>query len=262
MCALQNKQGFRDFMPSDNDTFEAYCDRIGRTSAWGGQHEIIALCHVLQRNIQVFRHDMTMRCFPDLDADCCALYSGPPLRLLYGGNHYDSIVEENSGSPSLLHTQKKQRQGDQPPRSALSGSRQQESNAADAAGGKASMSVSQVEAPAGSMRRAASMTQDEWTPYIVVDKKDWPGKLPTFNDLAKYLASDAGGRWRQSHNITHAASAQELVDWYSTRVSGVPCEGFPFASPVMDSMMRAGTASTTRRLHGSTASAASATESR
>ena len=228
MSALQNKQDFRDFMPSDNDTFEDHCFQIGHTSAWGGQHEIIALCHVLQRNIQVFRHDMTMQCFPDPDADRRAPYSGPPLRLLYGGNHYDSIVEENSGSPSLLHTQKKQRLGDQPPRAALSGSRRQESNAADAAGGKEAMSMSQVEAAAGSKRRAASSTQDqeEWTPYIVVDKKDWPSKLPTFNDLAKYLASDAGAHWRQSHDITHAASAQELVDWYSTRVSGVPCERF------------------------------------
>ena len=82
-----------------NDTFEAYCRRIGRTSAWGGQHEIIALCHVLRRNIEVFRHDMTTQCFPDPDTDRRAPYSGPPLRLSYhmheysGGEHYNSIVE-------------------------------------------------------------------------------------------------------------------------------------------------------------------------
>lgn len=35
-----------------------------KTTSWGGQHEIIALSHVLRRNILVFRHDMSQQLFP------------------------------------------------------------------------------------------------------------------------------------------------------------------------------------------------------
>jgi len=113
---VQNKDYFRDFLSLENDTFEAYCRRIGRTNTWGGQHEIIALCHVLRRNIQVFRHDMTIQCFPDPETDSRAPYTGPPLRLSYHmheytcGEHYNSIVEANDlGKPTRVNRENRGR---------------------------------------------------------------------------------------------------------------------------------------------------------
>ncbi|EKX43528.1 hypothetical protein GUITHDRAFT_46351, partial [Guillardia theta CCMP2712] len=91
---LKHEDHFKHFLSLGKDTFEEYCKRIGRTTAWGGQHEIIALCHALKRNIEVYRHDMTRQLFPDAEAP----YEGPPLRLSYhmheysGGEHYNSVV--------------------------------------------------------------------------------------------------------------------------------------------------------------------------
>lgn len=49
----RNEAHFRDFLSLEKESFETYCGRIEKTNAWGGQHEIIALCHVLRRNIEV-----------------------------------------------------------------------------------------------------------------------------------------------------------------------------------------------------------------
>ena len=94
----QNEDHFKGFLAIDSSdkSFEAYCRRIERTNAWGGQHELIALSHVLKRNIQVLRHDMSVQTFPDPETH--PPYEGDPLRLSYhiheysGGEHYNSVV--------------------------------------------------------------------------------------------------------------------------------------------------------------------------
>jgi len=56
----------------------------------------VDLSHVLKRNIQVMRHDMSIQMFPDPETQ--TPYEGDPLRLSYhiheysGGEHYNSIV--------------------------------------------------------------------------------------------------------------------------------------------------------------------------
>ena len=94
----QNEDHFKGFLAIDSSdkSFEAYCRRIEKTNAWGGQHELIALSHVLKRNIQVLRHDMSVQTFPDPETH--PPYDGDPLRLSYhiheysGGEHYNSVV--------------------------------------------------------------------------------------------------------------------------------------------------------------------------
>ena len=91
-----NEDHFKSFLSLESATFESYCRRIERTNAWGGQHELLALSHVLKRNIQVMRHDMSIQMFPDPETQ--APYEGDPIRLSYhiheysGGEHYNSIV--------------------------------------------------------------------------------------------------------------------------------------------------------------------------
>ena len=93
---MKNEQHFKGFLSLESNTFEAYCRRIERTNAWGGQHELIALSHYLKRNIQVLRHDMSIQMFPDPETH--EPYEGDPLRLSYhiheysGGEHYNSVV--------------------------------------------------------------------------------------------------------------------------------------------------------------------------
>lgn len=92
---MNNEQHFKGFLSLESATFESYCRRIERTNAWGGQHELIALSHVLERNIQVLRHDMSIQMFPDPETH--TPYAGDPLRLSYhiheySGEHYNSVV--------------------------------------------------------------------------------------------------------------------------------------------------------------------------
>ena len=39
-------------------------------------------------------------------------------------------------------------------------------------------------------------------------------RLPTFEDMAQYLKSDAGTEWRNTWNIKAAASATDLLQWW------------------------------------------------
>ncbi|EKX51764.1 hypothetical protein GUITHDRAFT_44616, partial [Guillardia theta CCMP2712] len=97
---LEHEDHFRHFLSLEKNAsanaFQAYCRRIEKTNAWGGQHELIALCHVLKRDILVLRHDMSQQQFPDPETH--PQYGGPPLRLSYhmheysGGEHYNSVV--------------------------------------------------------------------------------------------------------------------------------------------------------------------------
>jgi hypothetical protein len=92
---LNNEQHFKSFLALESNSFEQYCKRIEKTSAWGGQHELIALSHYLKRNIQVLRHDMSIQMFPDPATH--PAYEGEPLRISYhiheySGEHYNSVV--------------------------------------------------------------------------------------------------------------------------------------------------------------------------
>ncbi len=59
-----------------NAQFHKYCDAMAGPAVWGGQAELSALAHVVQRSIQVFSVGM------------------PPV----------SMGEEYAGAPPLLHT--------------------------------------------------------------------------------------------------------------------------------------------------------------
>jgi len=93
---------FEDYMPyllKDDGTlmskeeYKKYCEKIGTTSAWGGQAEIAALTRLLGRQIIVhsaFADDIKMGVPKDL----------PPLRISYHkhyyslGAHYNSVVTQ------------------------------------------------------------------------------------------------------------------------------------------------------------------------
>jgi len=104
---LNNEQHFKSFLALESNSFEQYCKRIEKTSAWGGQHELIALSHYLKRNIQVLRHDMSIQMFPDPATH--PAYEGEPLRISYhiheySGEHYNSVVSlEEKNKRSRAH---------------------------------------------------------------------------------------------------------------------------------------------------------------
>ena len=71
----------------------------------------------------------------------------------------------------------------------------------------------------GEARRAPGKGKEEekWTHWLMIYKKDWLGVVragePNFEDVAHYLRSEEGTVWRQQHNITTVATAEELLEW-------------------------------------------------
>jgi len=135
---------------------------------------------------------------------------------------YNDSPSSSDLSPSLLRTKKKKRQDDVPARGSSNNGAGKEAKEMTASGG-AGKEAEEVAAVGGGYRSwaltgdagcAASSRPGEWTPYIVVDKNDWPRMEPTFNDLAKYLKSEHGTQWRQDRQIVNVATAQELLEWY------------------------------------------------
>jgi hypothetical protein len=59
--------------------------------------------------------------------------------------------------------------------------------------------------------------EEEWTHWLTIYKKDWLGVVrageSNFEDVAHYLRSEEGTVWRQQHNITTVATAEELLEW-------------------------------------------------
>jgi hypothetical protein len=53
--------------------------------------------------------------------------------------------------------------------------------------------------------------------WLMIYKKDWLGVVragePNFEDVAHYLRSEEGTVWRQQHNVTTVATAEELLEW-------------------------------------------------
>ncbi|OQR81185.1 hypothetical protein ACHHYP_16684 [Achlya hypogyna] len=74
------------------DQFEAYCQRVEQSSDWGGQLELRALAHSLQRPIHVFAAASEVLVMGEEFA------GAPPLRVSYHlhyyalGAHYNSVV--------------------------------------------------------------------------------------------------------------------------------------------------------------------------
>lgn len=98
-CLKKHGQDYRPYLLKDDgslmseEDYEKYCDKMGSTSAWGGQAEIAALCKTLNRQIVVhsaFANDITMG-VPNNDLE--------PLRIAYHkhyyalGAHYNSVVK-------------------------------------------------------------------------------------------------------------------------------------------------------------------------
>lgn len=119
---------FSDFLVlGSKEDYAAYCNKVEKTAVWGGQHEIIALCHALKRNVEVYRAipvDETRvdglaagearrpsgppkmvvekNVFPDPHTEPIGGYPGTPLRVSYhifeeGGEHYNSVISFDGG---------------------------------------------------------------------------------------------------------------------------------------------------------------------
>ncbi|XP_036267361.1 OTU domain-containing protein 6A [Pipistrellus kuhlii] len=108
--AAYMKKHVDDFLPffSDPETgdvytrddFFSYCDRIVRSASWGGQLELRALSHVLQRPIEVIQTESPVLLVGEE-------YTKKPLTLVYrrytsslGGEHYSSVkpLEAEAGA--------------------------------------------------------------------------------------------------------------------------------------------------------------------
>ena len=81
-----------------------------------------------------------------------------------------------------------------------------------------------MQAPVTPPRHGAARTapgkgkeEEEWTPKLMINKKDWLGIVragePTFKDIAQYLGSEEGTVWRQRCNVTTLATAEEMLAW-------------------------------------------------
>lgn len=76
-----------------HEQYQRYCDSMASSAVWGGQAELGALAHVLQRRIDVFSVGMPTVAMGEEYAD-----NGPPLRVSYQrhayelGEHYNSVV--------------------------------------------------------------------------------------------------------------------------------------------------------------------------
>jgi hypothetical protein len=82
------------------------------------------------------------------------------------------------------------------------------------------LGIDTLQAPVTPPRHGAARTapgkgkeEEEWTPVLMINKKDWPGIVPNFKHVANYLGSEAGTVWRQGCNITTVATAEELLAW-------------------------------------------------
>ncbi len=69
----------------------------------------------------------------------------------------------------------------------------------------------------GAERTAPGKEEEEWTHWLMINKKDWLRIVragePTFKNIAHYLGSEEGTVWRQERNITTVATADELLAW-------------------------------------------------
>ncbi|CAL8077028.1 unnamed protein product [Calicophoron daubneyi] len=77
--------------------FDAYCDAVEKTSAWGGQVEVRALSNVLQVPIEILQAEGASVIVGDE-------FSGPPLTIVYHrhafalGEHYNSCIPLTNSS--------------------------------------------------------------------------------------------------------------------------------------------------------------------
>ena len=110
---LANKERFSPFVDgelnSETSTYEEYCRKVASpiSAVWGGQLELLALAHALQKPIFVFdAMQPVIRMNPDpsvvnLHPGAWTLNSSP-IRLAFHrhfyslGEHYNSVVERSS----------------------------------------------------------------------------------------------------------------------------------------------------------------------
>ena len=113
-------------------------------------------------------------------------------------------VDLSKGSPSLLRTKKKPRQRD-PAYHVHSPGASRAGGMALAFGGSAM--ASGMALPSAAAHTMSHKEDEEWTPYLMVVNEI------NFENVAKYLRSSEGVAWKQSNNITHFATAKELLEW-------------------------------------------------
>ena len=82
------------------------------------------------------------------------------------------------------------------------------------------LGIDTLQAPVTPPRHGApgkGKEEEEWTPVLMINKKDWLGIVragePNFKHVAHYLGSEEGTVWRQERNITTVATAEELLEW-------------------------------------------------
>ena len=104
-----------------------------------------------------------------------------------------------SASVSIRHKKKKPKR-----ESAHSNGASRACGKAPASGGSARASIAP---PGGAARTTSNKEEEMWSPYLVVIEEI------SFENVAKYLRGSDGIAWRQSNNIAHFATAQELLEW-------------------------------------------------
>ena len=69
----------------------------------------------------------------------------------------------------------------------------------------------------GAERTAPGKEEEEWTHWLMINKKDWLRIVragePNFENVANYLRSEEGTLWREERSITTVATAKELLEW-------------------------------------------------
>ena len=112
---------------------------------------------------------------------------------------FDQSDDSSSASVSIRHKKKKPKR-----ESAHSTGASRACGKAPASGGSTRASIAP---PGGAARTTSNKEEEMWSPYLVVIEEI------SFENVAKYLRGSDGIAWRQSNNIAHLATAQELLEW-------------------------------------------------
>lgn len=118
------------------------------------------------------------------------------------GDAFDAFDDAgpSQGSPSLLHTKKKQKPAYAPPSVGAS----RADGKAPASGGSARESMPSC---GGAVRTASHNESETWSPYLEVQ-----GEI-SFEEIVEWLRSPEGVTWKKTFNIVHVATAKELLQW-------------------------------------------------
>jgi hypothetical protein len=88
-------------MEDENETADAYLDRMSRTDQWGGGIEIRAFCRIYkcQVDVHIPMIGKLVHFYPyDFDEnDCKSVSNLPRCNIIWTGNHFEPLVFPSSG---------------------------------------------------------------------------------------------------------------------------------------------------------------------